>query len=570
MSSREASQEVSMRAEEESEAAASDADMETPQLPAGYACARDRICIEKQDGRLVELCGPVRVRCLASTEDGAEWYLRVRFQSADGYWREAAVPRQDLVLSPSRVARVLLGKGFDLRGTPRELCKLLLAMEPDARGRAISETGWVGANFSSYVAPDGAVLTARGVAETDLKSVFTGEVRHPGGARDTLEAWQSAVIGTAPSQLALLGVCIGFAPVVMSSLAQPSFLLHLIGPQQTNVVAKAVAASVWGAPGALECSWQQPVAQLVDAIAGARDSLVILSGYEPRHARKLAAVLDALSARDSKVGDQARVLILSTGSGPLLQDVGKGVDTGDIIELDLASAPGAEADAGTDPEAVLAATSSNYGTAGPAFVEAFMRFHRERGQSRDFLQMRCDDILDVLFRDRALADQETRRACDALGVLFGAGKLAVNRGVLPKKLPLEELFRRLAKAWRSRCVGLLSEDDHRALIGMAGTLRDLARTALVSLDQEVAIPAEGPGWQDAQHLYLAPDTLTQLATTHGYSRDRVLVLLREQGVLVPGNERGLQFRMPSRVAGRPRAYRVSRQLLRFAPTGLDV
>jgi hypothetical protein len=49
--------------------------------------------------------------------------------------------------------------------------------------------------------------------------------------------------------------------------------------------------------------------------------------------------------------------------------------------------------------------------------------------------------------------------------------------------------------------------------------------------------------------------------------DRLFDLLQVQDLLKPGGERGYQFKLPSRVAGRPRAYRISRDILRFAAVG---
>lgn len=560
MAEDEASQNVTADGVEGVERSASDKDQDALHLPNGYVHVRNRICMETEDGQRVKLCGPIRVRSRASTADGMGWYLLVQFQSADGLWREAVLRREDLVLSPSRVARALLAKGFEIWGTPRAVCRLLLDMEPEDTRQALTDAGWAGTDFSTYVTPDGEVLTYSAAGFLDPVPVFVGDSRHPGAARGSLEAWKDDVIGSEPDRATLVGACAAIAPIMMVCTGHPSLLLHVTGNDDAATICRAVAASVWGGPGALEVSWQQPVRALVSAIDGAGDGLVILSGYRTRHARKLSAVVEAMAARDGMVGEGGRVLVLSVGSDALVQDPSgrKDLDLHDTIELD------ARAWELSDVDTVLAATSRAYGTAGPAAVQAFMRFHHEkRSGTRDFLEMRCEDILDALLPNRMPADREARRASQILGALHGAGKLAASRGVLPKGLEIKPVFADIALEWRSKAGGLLSADDHQRLVEVADAVQTLSMGALVSLDQTGAIPGDVPGWQDVQYLYLTTAALVGVAETCDDTADRLVALLLSQGVLVPGRERGNQYRMPSKVARRPRAYRISRDLLRF-------
>lgn len=561
MSTDEASRGVVAGVVEGVEMAASDDDHGASRLPQGYVQERNRICIEGEDGQRTRLCGPIWVRLRANTTDGTAWYVVVQFQSADGLWREAVLPREDLVLSPPRVARALLGKGFEIWGAPRALCQLLLAMEPGDARQAVTHTGWVGRDFSCHVTPDGQVLTSSTSGEIEPLPVFVAEARCPVEACGTLESWKDGVIGSEPDRATLIGACAAIAPIMMACTGHPSFLLHVTGNDDAATLCRAVAASVWGAPGALETSWQRPVRELVAAVDGAGDGLVILWGYQARHASRLAAVIEALAARDARRGEGGRVLVLSLGPDPLVQDPSgrKALDLQDTLELD------ARAWQVSDVHAVLDATSRSFGTAGPAAVQAFMRFHAEKGLgARDFLEMRCDDILDALLPSRVSPEKEAKRASQILGALHGAGKLAVNRGVFPRDLDVKGIFSDVAMEWRSETAGLLSADDHLRLTELADAVRNLSLGELVSLDQAGAIPGDGPGWQDAHYLYLTTAALADIAATRDDTTDRLVSLLMSQGVLLPGRERGNQYRMPSKVARRPRAYRISKDLLRFA------
>jgi|GEM_PF-5884084 len=175
-----------------------------------------------------------------------------------------------------------------------------------------------------------------------------------------------------------------------------------------------------------------------------------------------------------------------------------------------------------------------------------------------------------------MASREGERVALVTGAMHGAGNLVMRRmRVAEAKTELSRLKRvaalckRLLEGWIGKHRGVLSAPD-RALLNHAATqVRDLLRDgALTSLDTpEGTVPLTDIGWYDDQFVYLTGPTIAGIAQAADAGLDRLFDLLEGQDLLKPGGERGYQYKLPSRVPGRPRAYRLSRDILRFAPVG---
>jgi hypothetical protein len=384
--------------------------------------------------------------------------------------------------------------------------------------------------------------------------------------------WVEGVIGRKPDNAVMLGLCAAIAPALMPVTADQSrsFLLHLHGNDGVGRLSRAVAASVWGQPTELHLTWSEPQSRLLAAIREARDSLVLISGYEPRHHRKIPAIAEALAGIDA--AGPGRVIVLSTGMVPLLGGDGKalpGQDLRNIIDIDCRSW---EVD---DPERVLAVAAQHAGSFGPEFLRASIEWGvGSRGQ---YLGIRTDDIRDsVAGPDDLPLDTETERVVLACGAMYAAGNLVTLRMKSflagpqgPLQTRLQTFCVQLLESWIARHRGLLSAQD-RALLSRAATaIRDLLRDeALVSLDApEGTVPLSDIGWFDDSFVYLTSPTVAGIAREAEADLGRLFDLLQVQDLLKPGGERGYQYKLPSRVPGRPRAYRISRDVLRFAAAG---
>lgn len=513
-------------------------------LPRGYMLESDTICISKAAEDPVPICGPVRLLARARSAGGCGWALLFRFQAMDGAWRDCPVAARDLSKSPGAVVALFVDQGFAVRDK-RRTTDLLGQLRSDELLETLGETGWIGSDFAHFITPSGTIVSKQGGT---AGFVFTGTARHTSGARGTLDEWRANVVGGHPPRAALIGACAAIAPVTLAETTHPSFILHLFGNEPAGRIARNVASSVWGAPGCLQLSWQDPVKKIVAAIAAARDGLVILSGYTSAHARKLAGVAEALQAHDATAG---RVVVLSTGADPITGGARRLPTQSDavvIVDLDTS-------DWDSDGDGLIArAAGSACGHFGPAVAQAFIAWD---GKHSGFLSICCDDILDALVKGRHLADDEMRQAAHALGALFGAGKMAANRK-LWDPANLKPVFVALARAWAGRSEGLLSPRDRTLIAAVARGIADLLDTgALTTIDGGEDSAA---GWFDDRWFYLTRAGFQQVSA----QGEETLRVLHAEGLLQPGNEpRSLQYKVTGPRNDRLRVYRISRDIIRY-------
>ena len=525
-------------------------------LPPGFSLEGEAICFSGKSEDPLPVCGPLGLVAQAHAPGGHDWTQLFRFMALDGVWRERAVAKRDLSRSLGAVLARFEDQGFAV-WDKRRTSDLMRQLRSDDLRETVRDTGWIGSSFTHFVTPSGAVLSTQ---EASGGFVFTGTPRHSSAMRGTLDEWRAKVVGSNPPRSALIGACVAIAPVTLAHLAHPSFILHLFGNDMAARIARDVACSAWGAPGCLQLSWKDPVRRIVGAIATARDGLVILSGYEPAHAHKLAGVAEALQAHDATAG---RVVVLSTGAGAITGGAKRlPVQSDGLVIVDLDTSAWSEDDEGS----ISRAAGSAYGHFGPAVAEAFINWD---SQNSGFLQSRCDDILGRLVgKNLDLADNEMRQAAYALGTLFGAGRMASNRRVWEPG-ELLPVFAAIAQAWAAGDEDTLSTQD-RALIALAaGGIMDLLdATALTPIDGDEASAA---GWFDDRWFYLTKAGLRQIAAPDEgkfevkIPVEKALRVLRAQSLLQPGNEgRSRQYRVSTPGGGRARVYRISRDILRYA------
>ena len=537
-------------------------------LPEGFELGeRDIMRLHNNEER-VHVCAPIHPVVQARHGDGTGWCHLVRFLAADDSLREAIIPARQLVANPTQALAALVDQGFQFRGRAGDICALIQRMASPVIAEAVDVTGWVGRAFDTYVMANGKTLawTGNAVEESPARAVFTGRPRQRVAHYGTLEEWSRNVVGTDPENTpVVIGACIAFAPAILSHTGNPSFLLHLSGNTTAQAACRAVAASAWGEVGALEISWERPAREIVAEIARARDGLLILSGYEPHHARKVEAVSTALAAQDGDPQRGGRVVILSTGAVPLKDPNNQhGLsDLGSMIDLDTSSWPSRSA------EDAIAASSEFYGTFGPAAVSALIKYKtRQEGDLESYLDIRSKDILQQMrLETKTRIDAETSYVSTALGTLFSAGHFMMNRKVLlwgKPRAPVDVLGA-IAQDWRRNHLGGLDDAGRALLMIIADRVAELSQDGLEPLESpEIAYTTTGPGWQDDSFFYLTTATIADIARQANQPLKGVIARLKAQGLLHPGSDRGDKFRMTSRIAGRPRAYRVSRELLSFA------
>lgn len=532
-------------------------------LPEGYDFDGQMILKLGPAGRVRPLCGPVMVEAEARNAEGAGWCAEIAFRAWDDVWRSTVVAMRDLLGNPSRVVLGMVDLGFDLRGRPQEVTEMLRSMPADRVGKAIEGTGWAGEGFETFVCPSGEVVARAGQPRN---VIFSGAPRvmgqkSPSDRDEAAKIWGSNVLKPGASDATILGLFAALAPAILPIEGHGSFLLHLHGNEAAARVSRTVAAAVWGPPQQLTLSWTQPLAQILSAVEAARDGLVAIAGYEPRHHRKLAPVAEAMAAMDT--AGRHRVVILSTGQASLHPADGRVLDGQDLrtlIDIDMRVWDAEHA------EDIEQAAGTNAGVFGPQLMQSAIDWDLSR--KRTFFQIRTEEILEPLTKANAgPVDAETDRVSRVFGALHGAGAVLELRQPDLGLTRSTAFLRRLFQEWVNRHRGLLSVPE-RILLGKAATrIRDLLRDdALTPLDTaEGIVPLSEVGWFDTEAVYLSVRTMTDIAAAGGATMDRLVDLLLGQTLLQHGRERGNQFRLPSRVPGRPRAYKIPRaEILRYA------
>lgn len=533
-------------------------------MPDGYDFDGQVIRRVISSGRARSICGPALVRAQARTDTGSGWCAEVLFRSRDGQWQGTVVPMRDLLSAPTRIVSRLVDRGFELLGRPRDVCDFLLAMPVDRIGEAVEVTGWVGDRFDAFVCPSGEVITGTGASREVL---FSGQprvaqtIRAPAGRAGLAGSWAAGVRAWGASEAVMLGLCASFAPVILPVRGDPSFLLHLHGNEAAGRISRSVAAGVWGTPAHLSLAWAEPLDRILEAITMAGDGLVVLAGYESRYQRKVSATVEAMATMDAS--GRRRVVILSTGQAPIQPLEAWGAEQRDlrtVIDID-ARAWDAEA-----ADKIAAAASTGAGVFGPQAVQSAIDWRL--GEKGVFLTIRIEDVLEALTGEEVgPIDTETDRISRVFGALHGAGAVLELQRLVPGLDRSTAVFRRLFADWVARNRGVMSAPE-RVLLGRAASaIRDLLREeALTQLDTaEPEVPLNKVGWQDAEAVYLSVATMTSIAAAGGVRTDDLIDLLLSRNLLEHQRERGNQWRLPARVRGRPRAYKIPRAaILRYA------
>jgi hypothetical protein len=237
-----------------------------------------------------------------------------------------------------------------------------------------------------------------------------------------------------------------------------------------------------------------------------------------------------------------------------------GLDLRNVVDID-ARVWDAEA-----VDEITGAALTRAGVFGPQAVQSAIDW--DLGTCTTFLGIRTEDILDVLTRaDTGPVDVETDRISRVFGALHGAAAVLELQKLVPGLNRSTALFQRLFQEWVARNRGVLSAPE-RVLLGRAATaIRDLLRAgALIPLDTaESVVPISDVGWFDAEAVYLSVATMTSIAADGGVGMDKLIDLLLSRNFLQHQRERGNQWRLPGRVPGRPRAYKILRaEILRYA------
>jgi putative DNA primase/helicase len=415
------------------------------------------------------LCSSISVIALTRDSDGRNWGRLLKVRDPDGRDHQWAMPAALLASARGDECRqTLLSLGAQLApgGIAANALHRLLSSTVDFNGndvpraKAAIRLGWHDDVF---------VLPGRALGATEhYVYQSTSEIRAAIRERGELEDWQRTIATPAiGNSRIVLTISAAFASTLLGPCQLHGCGIHFRGDSSTGkTTALAVAGSVWGGPrdgGGLNGfvqSWQA-TANGIEGMAEAHcdlplllDELSLVRGEDAwRVAYQLASGIGR--TRATKSGATAsrlewRVFLISSGEisladkvaeskSPLRQMAGQAVRFIDIpadagagfglFERPPESGANCQALSAKDRGAAFSrkfveAANSYFGTAGPAFVEAFIT---KREASLEYIRKTVEAFVE---RRAAGADGQVQRVARTFGLLAAAGELATSLGIV--------------------------------------------------------------------------------------------------------------------------------------------
>lgn len=411
----------------------------------------------KADGPGESLSGPFRVHAMVRTEDGLGWSLAISFRDLDKRLHVVMVSRADLASGDtSEMRRELAGKGLELasgRGARERFAAALGGVIVDARALLVGKAGWH-ANGTVYAAPS--FTAANGQRERE-PIIFRGD---PSASlfreKGDLRTWREQVAALAVGQTRLLfALGIAFAGPLLDPLGQEPGCFNLVGASSTGKTsALRLAGSVWGGGGPIGFSttWRTTSNALEGVCAQHNDSFLGLDELgmcPPNEVDAAAYSLTGGSGKSRLKSDgelrarqRWRVMVLSTAEITLGQRIaeggfGKSVKAGQAVRFvdlpadagcgfGLFDSVGAFGEAAKLADAIRDRTEACYGSAGAAFVRAYLdkptqALTAARAVIADFVAEQVKEG----------ASGQVHRVALRFGLVAAAGELATRFGLLP-------------------------------------------------------------------------------------------------------------------------------------------
>lgn len=366
-------------------------------LPDGFQIRPDGVYLEREgDGGSLarpRLCSRIVVLALGRDARNEGWGRWVEISDPDGRQHRRMIPAELFAGDGLALRCEVLRLGLVLDRVPGargKLTDLLQSWQPAARAVTVERLGWVDETCTAFVLGDGRVIGA-------VDIVPTGDVAAPEmRAQGTPEAWHDAVaLPCFGNPLLLAAVSLAFAGPLLDLLGLDGGGIHLRGASSRgkSTILRA-AVSVWGAPKLLG-SWRatanglEGVACACNGTLLALDEMGEVSGREAGDAAYMLAngAGKIRSDRTGRARPQARwkVMILSSGEISLADKIaeagGRAKAGQEVRLLDIpadARPHGAfddlhgAADGAVFADASSRASATDFGTAGPAFVEAIL------------------------------------------------------------------------------------------------------------------------------------------------------------------------------------------------------
>ena len=450
-----------------------------PKLPAGF-----RIVKEGRDAGLwydefakkedappnsIRIGAPLYVLALFRNDKRIDWGRLLEWTDPDGTLHRYLLPDEQLAGSDASVWRSQLAKeGYSI-GSGKKchelLARYLTNCQPERRMRCVYRTGWHG---EAFVLPD-KVLPA---SSSDSIVLLNPPSRNPYVQGGTFEDWQKT-IGTwaAGNSRLLFALCASLAAPLLEMLRQESGGFNWTGVSSTGkTTALFAAASVWG-KGSLSDGYILPWRSTdngLEAQAALHSDTALcldeLSQVPPRVLQETAYMLGNSQgkARANRRGTGReikswRTIFLSTGEVGLvdkLAEEGRKAHAGQTVRMiDILADAGVGmglfenlhdfTSAQAFADAIKQAATTNYGHAGPAFIETLCK------NRNDVLTSKCHSALaDLAARFSSPdADAQVKRVASRFALCCIAGMMAAKCNIIP--VPIELIIHATESCFRA-------------------------------------------------------------------------------------------------------------------------
>jgi putative DNA primase/helicase len=387
------------------------------------------------------ICSPIHTVATSRSERGDNHGLLLRFITADGAWREYAMPMQMLAGNGDELRRELLDLGARIHpGQHRHLSVWLMNQYPDEDIVAASRTGWHAEAF---------VLPARTIGDASVRyqgapaghDNFTTAGDLEGWRRDVAEPCRGNPILMLSVSIALAGPLLRLARQQTSGGAG----IHLVGDSSRGkTTALQAAASVWGPPEFVR-TWRATANGLEATAAGLNDTLLILDEISECDPREIGGIVYSLAngngkqranrAGGSRAAQRWRLMALSSGErtlGAHMAEAGRSSKAGQEARLLDLPATGQThgafdhlhgcPDGRTFADQIKQTSATHYGHAGPAFVKALLESDADFKALYARMRARPDLSAD---------GGQDGRAAGWFALIALAGELACDYGIVP-------------------------------------------------------------------------------------------------------------------------------------------
>lgn len=445
--------------------------------------------IDKDDNdvkKVIKICSRIDVVALTRNPESSNWGLELCFADPDGKKKNWALPKELLasVGDSYRASLFKMGASIESSKSAREgLAAYLVAATPEARALSVRQPGWFN---GSFVLPD--AVYGRSDERVVFRTSDPDEIKRF-SRNGTMESWQQHV--ATPSQgnsRAILAICIGLAPPLLSLLGEDNGGFHFRGISSTGkTVGLGLGTSVWGGAGLIR-NWNMTVNGFESVATMHNDVLLPLDELGQADGKAAGEIAymhgngqgKSRSNRDgdAKAAKRFRSLVLSSGEksvADLMAEAGKVVMAGQ--EVRLVEIP---ADAGCNcgifenihgaknsqifAESLKQAIAENHGHAGRAFVGHL---------ANPNLQPKLIEKLKALiqrFVDTNVpvgATGQVGRVARRFGLVAAAGELCIELGILPwPEGEAIDACRKCFMAWIDLRGGVGNHEADQAIAGV--------------------------------------------------------------------------------------------------------